>query len=211
MTPEIDTSHPEFDPEWIQYVFTMTLQCTNGRCDARVACIGDGGVEQDYIEGGNGASGWFDFFSPKSFVPPLKLLRVTSGTPQVIEDALEESFATFFNAPDASLARIRVALEVLLDELGVDSLSDKEKPLRLHSRIEKLPERYLEIKDPAMAVKWLGNEGSHRSHKVRKKHVLEGYEVFSHILNIAYPELQASVSDLVKKINDAKGLPNEQR
>ena len=61
----IDTSHAEFDPDWIEYVFTMHLECSVGSCKHRVVCIGDGSVSQEYTHDGEGSWDWFEQYQVK--------------------------------------------------------------------------------------------------------------------------------------------------
>lgn len=70
----IDTSHPAFDPDWIEYVFTMNLKCSNSSCSCRVVCVGTGDVSQEHLDDGSQDWGWFDNFHIKYFEPSLKIL-----------------------------------------------------------------------------------------------------------------------------------------
>ena len=53
--------------------------------------------------------------------------------------------------------------------------------LSLHSRIKLLPKKYHDIQDIFMAVKWLGNAGSH-SGTVSADDVLDAYELMQKLL-----------------------------
>lgn len=70
-----------------------------------------------------------------------------------------------------------------------------------------LPEESRKIIEPANAIRWLGNDGTHAGgFGVRKSDVLDGYRIFEHILIELYPEKRASIDALVARINKAKGV-----
>ncbi|SMN17552.1 hypothetical protein CRYPA_463 [uncultured Candidatus Thioglobus sp.] len=202
----IDTSHPAFDPDWIEYVFSMNLKCTIPSCGCRAVCVGIGNVSQEYLDDGSGNWDWFDNFEVKFFEPPLRLFIPPKETPSWVSKALETSFSTFFSSPGTSLSSLRAALEVLLDELEVASVNEKGSFLSLASRINLLPENFREIVEPANAIKWLGNDGTHSGFQVRRTDVIDGYKIFEHILVELYPEKKATIEALVKRINEAKGV-----
>ncbi|MFN3899360.1 MAG: DUF4145 domain-containing protein [Alishewanella aestuarii] len=203
----IDTSHPGFDPEWIEYIFAMNLKCSNSSCGCRVVCVGNGEVSQEYLENGSGDWGWFDNFQVKYFEPPLKIFIPPKDTPEWVQKALDASFSTFFCSPSLSLSALRSALEVLLGEMEVASVGEDGRYLSLAKRITLLPEACRKIIEPANALRWLGNDSTHAGgFRVRKSDVLDGYRIFEHILIELYPEKKASIDALVARINEAKGL-----
>jgi len=203
----IDASHPEFDPSWIEYVFTMQLKCSNASCNSRVVCVGTGDVSQEYLEDGSGDWDWFDNFQVKYFQPALQIFVPPVDTPHWVKEALDVSFSNFFASPSASLSALRSALEVLLGEMEVSSVDENGKFLSLARRINSLPEKYREVVEPANAIRWLGNDGTHDGgFQVRKSDVIDGYKIFEHILVELYPEKKASIDALVERINQAKGL-----
>lgn len=203
----IDTSHPAFEPDWIEYVFTMHLKCSNSSCGCQVVCVGTGDVSQEYLDDGSGDWEWFDNFQVKYFEPPLQIFIPPADTPHWVKQTLTISFSTFFSSPSTSLSALRSALEVLLGEMEVASVDEKGKFLSLAKRIELLPENCREIVEPANAIRWLGNDGTHAGGvQVRKSDVLDGYRIFEHILIALYPDKKASVEALVERINKAKGI-----
>jgi len=202
----IDTSHPAFDPDWIEYIFIMNLQCAVPSCGCRVIGTGTGDVSQDYLDDGSGEWDWFDNFQVKYFQPSLRIFSPPVDTPLWVNKALETSFSTFFFSPSTSLSNLRSALEVLLSEMEVASVNENGNYLSLAKRINLLPENYRKIIEPANAIRWLGNDGAHSGSQVRKSDVLDGYRIFEHILIELFPEKKASVEDLVTRINAAKGL-----
>ncbi len=203
----IDVNHPAFEPDWIEYIFTMHLKCSNSSCGCRVVCVGTGDVSQKYLDDGSGGWDWFDNFQIKFFEPSLRIFVPPIDTPDWVKKALEISFSTFFSSPSLSLSALRSALEVLLREMEVASVDVNGKFLSLAKRINLLSESCRKIIEPANAIRWLGNDGAHEGgFQIRKSDVLDGYRIFEHILIELYPEKRASVDALVARINETKGV-----
>lgn len=201
----VNTDHPGFDSDWIEYVFSLSLKCSIPSCACRVMCIGTGNVSQEYLPDGINW-GWFDNFEVKFFEPSLRLFNPPKDTPDEVNKALNTSFYTFFSSPSTSLSTLRAALEVLLGEMQVASVNEKGHFLSLAQRIDLLPDKYRKIVEPANAIRWLGNDGTHSGHQVRRSDVIDGYKIFEHILKELYPEKKASIEELVTRINEAKGV-----
>ncbi len=203
----VDTSEECFEPDWIEYVFTMHLKCLNPKCGCQVVCIGSGNVSQEYTGDNDGSWEWVDYYQVKCFEPPLQIFTPPTDTPHWVREALTTSFSTFFSSPSLSLSSLRSALEVLLDEMDISSVGEKGNYLSLEKRIRLLPEENRGILEPANAIRWLGNDGTHAGgFRVRKGDVLDGYRIFEHILIELYPEKNASVEALVARINEKKGI-----
>jgi len=202
----IDTDHPNFEPEWIEYVFTMTLECAVPNCKRIVACCGSGGVEQAFNEDGTPGNGWEDYFKPKYFQPALNIFIPPENTPHLIKRELSDSFGLFFSSPRAALNGLRIALEVLLNELGVPSVNTNGKFIPLDQRIDLLDAKYTVIVAPAKAIKWMGNDGSHAGTGITSNHVLDAYAIFEHVLDQIYPKGNATLDNLIAKINANKGV-----
>lgn len=201
-----EPNHPDFSPDCIEYVFSMNLKCTIPSCGGRAVCIGSGDVLQEYLHDGSGDWDWFDSLEVKYFEPPLRLFTPPNGTPSGVIKALETSFSTFFSSPSTSLSTLRAALEVLLGEMDVSSVEENGTFLSLARRISSLPENYRKIIEPANAIRWLGNDGTHSGYHIRRSDVVDGYNIFEHILVELYPEQRASIGALVERINREKGV-----
>lgn len=202
----IDTNQPKFSPDYIEYVFSMKLECRIPSCGCRAVCVGTGDVSQEYLHDGSGDWDWFDNFEVKFFEPPLRLFLPPKETPNSVTKALETSFSSFFSSPSTSLSTLRSALEVLLGEMGVTSVDANGNFLSLARRINSLPESYRKIVEPANAIRWLGNDGTHSGIQVLRTDVIDGYNIFEHILVELYPEQNASIEALVERINTAKDV-----
>lgn len=204
-------SHDAWEPEWIDYVYSCHLQCTNDKCQDIVLSVGSGGVDWDIEVDNHGYPEHVraDFFVPKFFQPPLHIIDIPPECPQPVANALKESFRLFFSSPSAAAASVRIAIEELLTVLRVKRFhvtkNRKRQVLNLHNRIQLLPPKYKQYKDLLLAVKWLGNAGSHGHSTVTPGDVLDAYELTSHLLHEVYSPKTKTLHALAKRVNKRKG------
>lgn len=205
-----DHSHDEWEPEWVQYVFSCMLVCKNDLCKETVSCAGVGGVESNfgYDENNEPDYSYDDFFLPKFFEPHLRLFNIPEGCPKSVSNPLNESFRHFFSSPSAASNNVRVALEELLTELKVrrfNLVNSKQRFMNLHQRISLIPPKIAHLKENLLAIKWLGNAGSHGNGKISLDDVMDSYEQIEHILDEIYTSKRKKLATMAKLINRKRG------
>ncbi|WP_265503599.1 DUF4145 domain-containing protein [Providencia heimbachae] len=186
----------------IELVFSCLLECEHTKCRNVIAVGGNGCVDQipdDQIttEGDN----IIDFFQAKFFIPPLKAFIIPTNCPKSVSQPLELSFSLFLNSPNAAANAIRIALEVLMDELGVTMARN------LHQRIESLSEEYAEHKDALMAIKWLGNAGSHEIDRIKIRDIEDAYKVIEFVFSKIYEDRTKKVHAIVRRMTESFNPP----
>ena len=197
-------------PNDIDFRYTLTLQCTNPKCHENVVSVGQYSIEiiQEYDEYNDIINVTEYSFSPKYFYPPLHLFKIHESTPDEVKKTIIESFSLYFTNSFAAVNQIRLALEILMTELDVARMytNDKgeNKYYSLEKRIKKLDDKYGEIKDKCLAIKWLGNSGTHGDEGMTRDDVLNGYDLLSFILDILYTTNH--IHEIARKINDNKGI-----
>ena len=202
--------HEAWEPEWIQFVYSCMLKCPNSTCEEVVT---SGGTGQLDWEGGHDFDGspeqnWFSIYQPKFFMPHLKLFEIPPDTPDNVASELNESFGLFFQSSSSASNHVRVALENVLNDLKVaryTTNNGRRNFISLHNRIQSLPQKFDEIKELCLAVKWLGNAGSHSNHEVTMDDVLDAYELMQTVLDRLYNSKSKSIEKLAKAVNKKKG------
>lgn len=202
--------HEAWDPDWIEYIYSCLLECTNTACKDTIASSGNGSVTQYdfYDEDGRPDTEYADFFTPQYFSPHLKLFSIPESVPEDVKREINKSFSLVFADPASSANHIRVALEHLLTHLKIKRFivfKGKRSFLALHKRIELLANKYEHIKDIFFAVKWLGNAGSHSNHEVSLDDVLDSYELMDGLLIEIFDNKRVKAKSLAKIINKKKG------
>jgi|CXWL01.1.fsa_nt_gi hypothetical protein len=206
-------AHEDWDPEWITYVYSCLLICANDKCGEVVSSSGTGSVQHDPYEDNDGEWTWdtVDQFQPRFFEPPLALIEVPTTCPEAVRIPLWEAFRLLFAAPGAAANSIRIAIEALLTELGVKRFrvaKGKRRFVMLHERIELLTSKHSGLKEPLLAIKWLGNAGSHADSADRAltaDDVLDALELTEHILHEIFASRRARLAKLAKKVNNKRG------
>jgi hypothetical protein len=197
-----------WDPEWLMYEYSSILECNNKDCGERVLSCGHGSVEEyDVYESDNAYdmhAEFRDLFTPEFFFPPLVLFSIPSDCPGSVADEIKASFKVFFCDPPAALNHARRSVEQILTERGVKRFGKTRRLINLHDRIAIFSETNREIGDQLLAIKWLGNQGSHPG-AISKDDVMDAYEILEYVLNELYVSHKKAIEKTVKLINKRKG------
>ena|SRR3990167_1357936 len=201
-------AHDAWWPDFIQYVYSCMFQCST--CKDWIASSGVGGVslEIEIDHHGEPDQVWSDYFRPRFFEPPLAVIDLPLECPETVSAPIVESFRLFFCSPASAANHVRIALEELLTELGVRRFivkRSKRQLLSLHSRIGMLDAKYSHLRDLFLAIKWLGNAGSHAQVEVTNDDVLDAYELVNHVLEELYAHKTKKVKAIAKRVNKKKG------
>jgi hypothetical protein len=208
-------NHKEWDFEWIRYRFAGLLTCSNNVCKEHVSFSGEGKVEgmayyeeayEQYVEDHS------NVFTPHVFDPPLNLFIVPHRCPVEVRKEIISAFGLFWNDISACANRVRLVVEMLMTEHGVKRFvnkNGKRTALTLHNRLELYKKVQPEVADHLLAIKWIGNSGSHTG-KIEKGDIIDAFELLEYSLNKLFDDTEKRVSNLAKKINRAKGpLPKK--
>lgn len=202
------------EPEVLDISISIILKCNNQKCEEKVICIAKGNPSEinDWNENSDHSPYEYDtFYEAIFFYPFLKIFKLPILVPEKIKMPLHASFELFFCNPSSSLNNLRMALEELLNQLEIKKYRNTKKGrlhLSLHERISLLENKFLDIKDFCLAIKWHGNAGSHSNSIVSRNDVLDAYEIFKVILDKVFDDKPKKINDMVKKINKQKGILN---
>jgi hypothetical protein len=113
------------------------------------------------------------------------IFELPKKCPDNVAKELRAAFKLIWPDPSAAANRVRVALENLMDHLKIQKRRKNRKgrfdKLTLHHRIEIFTKTEPGIGDRLMALKWLGNAGSHRG-KVSQEDILDAFEIIEEAL-----------------------------
>ncbi|WP_329078447.1 DUF4145 domain-containing protein [[Kitasatospora] papulosa] len=202
--------HEVWDPEWIQGDFLCILTCPNATCD-RVRVIGESRVRETGDWYGEQYEWWL---TPTMFFPALPLIQSRSLCPKEVGNRVDIAAKILWLDPSSAANRIRSAVEALMDEHGIIRYkpSRRAKPSRisLDERISTfktaLPQ-HAEAADMLLAVKWIGNVGSHEG-VLRILDVLEGVEFLDHALSLIYDTNHDDIKKRAAEVTARRGRPS---
>lgn len=169
--------------------------------------VGAGHVEQEHVrdEKGQWEPTYWDCFQPTFFEPCLIPISIPENTPADVRTSLDRSFSLIFANRDAAANQLRVALEVLLDEQGINARGESGKPIWLANRINNhLQGDLLRYKERLSAIRWIGNDGSHGNDAITVSDLLAGFELIESVLAALYPSTTVDHDELARKVIEKK-------
>jgi len=152
----------------------------------------------------------FELYTPVFFNPPLHIFPIPSRCPAAVAKELSSAFRLYWCDPASCVNHQRIAIELLLDKMNVRRFSVKNgnrSRISLHHRIEHLPENtesQREIKESLLAIKFIGNEGSHAGY-ISKEDALDGFELLEQLVDEEARERQREMRKRRKQIIKQKG------
>lgn len=211
-TKKMQASDDYYEPEYFSCVFSAVFICKNSKCKESVVCLGDGYV--DFDEGvdsyGDYDRSYFNVYVPKVFMPTIHFFNIPEDCPESVKKPLIEAFSLTLKSPSSAANKVRAAIENLLTIFDVPETKIKEGKttfLSLHNRIEKAKDYHpslAELEKLFLAIKYLGNAGSHSLSNITVEDVFNAYEFINHILDEIYLPKQ-NLQALAQKIIDQKG------
>ena len=191
-----------FDTEHYKFIFSCRLICERSGCQETVAVSGTGWVDQvyGYDEQGNQEQNFIKMYEAKTFYPPLPLFIPPEGCSENLLNRLSDISALLTGHAAAAANAIRSLPEVLLDDLEAPRIEmrkgKKDIVLKLHHRIENYQHKFGNLGDGLMALKHMGNSGSHGNDSIRRQHLEDACHVIEQIVT----QLCKREADLTEKI-----------
>lgn len=203
-----ERNHPDWDPDWIRQRFTLTMKCANPNCNDPVVVTGHTMpmevIDEEFvwdIEQG---------LMPEYFIPPVPIIDIPQNCSQDIKDPINSSFRLFWASPSSAANQLRSAIENLLTHKRIPRFTKpkndryRRSRLCLHSRLDKFKSANPAVANTLMAVKWLGNEGSH-GRPLRPTDLLDGYELIEDALEQIFIGKSKKLEKMVEEINKNRG------
>jgi hypothetical protein len=203
-------SHPDFDNEWVSGRFVCLLKCSKNMC--KESCAVAGNFSTSVVQDEEGVEYQREGI-PRSIIPAPPMIGIPEDCPKPVKNEVKAAFSLYWSDLAACLNRIRNALELVLNDLNVPKSSrnnsnGKMQRLSLHHRIEKLEKQRPGLKDICdrmMAVKHLGNAGSHPEENVAVDDVFDGFDILERVLADMYSRHTGLLEKTVREINRRKG------
>lgn len=198
-------SHPDYDPTWDKYVYSAILECSHIKCRSYTMSVGTG---YTIISDGmifTETPPYENYFIPKFFTPPINIINIPIRCPDTVSQALIQSFELFFCNPSSCGNIIRISLEYLMTELSIATTDKNGDSMKLHNRILQYKKQNPKIADKILAIKWLGNTGSHAIEGLAHKDALDAYEILEHVLQELFKDSHSRINNMVSQINQNRG------
>jgi len=193
-------------PEYIKEKFIAKAICSNKSCSENIFIIGDANMSWGQV-GKQNESDLIEHYYPKYFNPPINLFIIPYEIPSAVEDEIEKSFELFWSDKSACGNAIRKAVECICDDKKINktlrTAAGKRKFRTLDVRINELKIKNPDAADSLLAIKWLGNYGSHGDLDIED--IFDAYELLIHALDKLYINKEKRIKRLSRKIIKKKG------
>lgn len=120
-----------------------------------------------------------NLFNVEGISLSLLPINVIIGTPPPVLFFIQCAAKHMFGDIPACANYLRKAAEAIMEERGI-------KGANLHQKIEWFKQQQQEEGELLMAVKWIGNDGSHLNEKLTKIDIIEAFEALEEVLNGLY-------------------------
>jgi hypothetical protein len=183
-------------PEWDVHRFFMKMKCVN--CNDPVLCIGITKAVEEYDYEFDGM--FPDTLVPTYFEPAVPVIFIPLKCPESVRSEVLTASSLIWCSPSSAGNKIRAAVERLMDAQGVPNART------LHDRIKDYASTHQDVADKLLAIKWIGNTGSH-SDNLELVDVLDAFELLEYCLDEIYEGRAARLKALAASINTHKGPP----
>ena len=178
---------------------------TTGQGAFKLECSGCGGtvVVSGLISREN------NLLQPKSFLPTIDIFPLSSRCPPDILVQTQLAFSLYWIDLNAAGNRIRTSVELIMNHLKVKKTTltkaGKRNAMSLHDRILEYYPKNPEVGDLLLAIKWIGNIGSHGS-ELQKIDLLDDFDMLEEVHEKLFVQDRLRLKERVKKINISKGM-----
>jgi hypothetical protein len=200
-----------FEPDMAVQRFAGFAQCPNSSCADCVLVSGytRNDLEPDMDPGQYGEV-LVCYMWPTQVVPSPPLFDIPAGCPEGIADAIRRAFDLYWTDASAASNAIRVAIEDLMTHFKVPRTSTskgKRMPIALHHRIDHhFRTAHPDEADTLLAIKWIGNAGSHQPGPLDRSAVEDALDLLDHVLHDLFvSKAQAKrIKRIAKAVNTRK-------
>ncbi len=186
--------------------FACHMKCTYPECKGRVVVCGASFpmVLNDSVEGIMNV----DFCRPTYIYPTPHIFPIPSKCPENITGEVIKAFSLYWCDTNAAGNRVRACIELLMDHLKIKKrrLTKIRKycSISLHDRILDFHPQNPDIGEQLLAIKWIGNTGSHSS-DLTKDDLIDDFEMLQFVLDDIFELKRKRLKAMAKGINKNKG------
>jgi Domain of unknown function (DUF4145) len=192
---------------WYRGVFHGTLACSRTPCGNIYVIAGEWSRRSDFTSNNMDDDPGLAGIEVRHILPSLPLISLPANVPATVCNLIDSASSVLLSDPSAAATRIRAAIERLLDDLRVRKTSpgNKAKRLQTHDRIVTFSRQNAPAADQLMAMKWIGNVGTHESTPLPLNVVLNGIEHFARAIELIYDHEGEALARRAAHINKRGG------
>lgn len=138
--------------------------------------------------------------------PSVEFFQAPDECPESVTNEVRRAFSLFWCDQGSCANRIRSSVELLMNHFRIPKrimIKGKFRWRTLHNRVELFKAKNPDIGSHLLALKWIGNTGSHVG-AVTADDLFDGFEILNYALDELFLKRSESVKKLTKQINKAK-------
>lgn len=193
----------DWESDWYSGLFSGFLECSNCKIKVFISGISYLDLEPVEINSEHYELSYTLHLKPKYFSKPPNIINLPQKIPNEVRELILDSFKLFFIDLNSAANKIRIALELLLDNLKVPRNTktnrNKLRRLSLYERLTKIKGKASKYVDHFQVFRILGNEGSHETNLHDTK-ILDLFEVLEHFLVEYYDQRSDKVYKIIKNV-----------
>jgi hypothetical protein len=203
--------HGAFEPEWVRGTFSVRGECENPNCKQSVHGTGDYYVETAVRTVPDDPwdeeqPSYSSFYRLSHLHPPLQLMPVPRSAPEELRDGILRASRVLFADAGLAATALRAVVERFLTTEGIASTTSSGHFRSAQQRIDDWRDASVSrapVADLFLAVKWLGNAGTHEDSDLTTAEVIAGARLLDEAFHRVYtgPDIDAQA----QTINTAKG------
>lgn len=201
--------HDNWEPEHIFGDFHVRAGCSNQACGQGFLGLGSYQIERAEEADPARSGGWSEFYSLMYITPPLLLMTLPKDTPQPVQDGVTRAASLILADPSSAANALRATVERYLTTEGISSADQNGKHVPAHHRIEAWKQQTgnSQVQDLLMAVKWIGNDGSHEEATLTTKQVVDGTQFLERAFHLLFDTSGDDLDARARAVNAHKGHP----
>lgn len=187
--------------------FIAILKCSNKECSEFTYSTGN--VIDSFEPNDEGQTELIRFVEPRFFYPTIKLFELIKDYPDEIKNKLLDAFKLFWVDKESCANKIRVVIELIMNDRSIKKTDTnkkgKRRNLTLHERIVIFGSKFNKLSSKMLAVKWIGNVGSHNNAGLKSSDLIDGFDLLESCLVELYSQEQKRLENLSNRITKSKG------
>lgn len=194
-----------WEPEWTTGRFVADYACAH--CGDLATVIGSYTLVEDPDSFRRQEQTYYEVYRIRAIDPAPLLISIPEEAPDPIREQVHKAFRLFWIDNAACANALRGAVELLLDHHKIRKTSKAkgtQARLTLHARIQEFTKSQTELGAMLMAIKWIGNGGSH-SQSLARERLFDGFDLLEHMLRESFAPDRKRLERIAKRVNRSKG------
>jgi len=195
------------DPDDLEFLFSCIADCS--KCSKSYQISGTSRWEFDGYYSDPHTERW-KVLKVKSVYPHIAMFDVPNRCPEEVKSSIDNASLLYWVNRSAFLNALRTTVEIVCNQQKVNKTfltrSRKKKRHTLHERLTLLEKIKPDAAETLMAIKWLGNSGSHDDAEPSVDDTIKAMELLEHAIQQLYSDREIKIKRLTKRINKKKGL-----